>query len=102
MSRVCLSGTYADFPAKIIIDATKPQTILSTQFSCAHNVPCDVSTIRSVAHVSSLGPIVVPTDGGWFHSRLPFQIMYSSQADVFLGADWFAASQPQFIHGGIC
>jgi hypothetical protein len=102
MSHVYLSGTYADFSAKIIIDPTKPQSILSTQFSCAHNVPRDVSTIRGVAHVSSLGPIVVPNDRGWFHSRLPFQIMYSSQADVFLRANWFVACQPQFIHGGIC
>jgi hypothetical protein len=102
MSRVYLLGTYADFPAKIIIDPTKPQSILSTQFSCAHNVPHNVSTIRSITHVSSSGHVVVPNDGGWFHSQLPFQIMYSSQADVFLGANWFTACQLQFIHGGIC
>ncbi|KIM73505.1 hypothetical protein PILCRDRAFT_829092 [Piloderma croceum F 1598] len=101
MPRICLSGTYADFPAKIFVDSTKPQSTLSTQFSCAHNVPRDVTSIRGVAHVSCSGPVVVPTEGGWFHSRLPFQIVYSSQADVLLGADWIAACQPDFVYGGI-
>jgi hypothetical protein len=94
MSPICFLGTYADFPTEIVIDPTKPHSTVSTQFSCAHNVPRDVSTIHGIAHVSSSGPIVVPTDGGWFCSRLPFKIMYSSQADVLLGADWFTACQP--------
>ncbi|KIM79797.1 hypothetical protein PILCRDRAFT_822972, partial [Piloderma croceum F 1598] len=101
MSCICLSGTYADFPAKIFIYSTKPNSMLSTQFSCAHNVPRDVTSIRGVAHVTCSGPVIVPTEGGWFHSCLPFQIVYSSQADVLLGADWIAACQPDFVHGGI-
>jgi len=54
VSPVCLWETYADFPAKIFIDPTK-QSILSTQFSCSHNIACS-------------GPSVVPTVGGWFYS----------------------------------
>jgi hypothetical protein len=98
---VCLSGAYAGFPAKILIDPTKPQSILSTQFSCTHNVPRDVTTIRGVAHVTCSGPVVVPTEDGWFCSQLPFQIMYSSQMDMFLGPDWIEACWPQFLYGGI-
>lgn len=101
MSRVCLSGTYADFPAEIFIDPNKTESILSTQFSCYHNVPRNVTSIRGVAHVACSGPVVVPTDGGWFRSRLPFQVKYSPQADVILGADWIAACQPEFVDGGI-
>jgi hypothetical protein len=78
MSHICLSGTYADIPTKMFIDPTKPQSILSTQFSCAYNVPHHASTIHGIVHVSSLGPIVVLTDGGWFHSPLNFKIMYLS------------------------
>ena len=94
MSRICLPGTYADFPAKIFIDSTKPNSTLSTQFSCAHNinVPHDVTSIRGVAHVTCSGPVVVPTEGRWFHSQLSFQIVYSSQADMPL---WSSRSKTQ-------
>jgi hypothetical protein len=88
MSCVSLSGTYADFPAKIFIDPSKLESVLSTQFSCYHNVPRNVTSIRGVAHVACLGLVIVPTDGGWFCSRLPFQVKYSPQADMLLGADW--------------
>src|ERR1700676_4751232 len=84
MSRISLSGTYADFPAKIFIDPSKPESVLSTQFSCYHNVPHNVTSIRGVAHVACSGLVVVPTDGGWFCSQLPFQVKYSPQADMLL------------------
>src|SRR5258705_12404119 len=65
-------------------------------------MPCNVTSICGIAHVSCSGSIIVPTEGRWFHSQLPFQIMYSSQVDVPLGADWIVACQPDFVHGGIC
>jgi hypothetical protein len=37
MSRVSLSGIYVNFPAKIFINPSKPESVLSTQFSCYHN-----------------------------------------------------------------
>jgi hypothetical protein len=101
MSRVCLSGTYADVPAQIIIDSSYLQSTLSTQFSCTHHVPRDVTTVRGVAHITCSGPVVVPTADGWFHSRLPFKISYLPRGDVVLGADWIAVCQPQLCHGGI-
>src|ERR1700683_5513781 len=96
MSRVSLSGTYANFPAKIFIDPSKPESVLSTQFSCYHNVPRNVTSICGVAHVACSALVIVPTDG-----RLPFQVKYSPQADVLLGADWIVACQPKFVDGGI-
>jgi hypothetical protein len=101
MSTVCLTGTYVEFPAQIIIDPTVQESVLSTQFACNHNVPRTVLTVRGVAHVSASGPVVVPTGGGWFHSSLPFKISYLTRCDVVLGTDWLAACQPQFLHGGI-
>src|ERR1700683_1075658 len=101
MSTICLMGTYIEFPVKIIIDLTVQESILSTQFACSHNVPCTVVTVRGVAHVSTSGPIVLLTAGGWFHSCLPFKITYLTQCDVLWGTDWSAACQPQFLHGGI-
>jgi hypothetical protein len=68
MSRVSLSGTYADFPAKILIDPSKLESVLSTQFSCYHNMPRNVTSIRGIAYVACSGPVVIPTDGGWFRS----------------------------------
>ena len=71
-------GTYVEFPAQIIVDPTAQESVLSTQFACSHNVPRNVLTVRGVAHVSASGPVVVPTADGWFHSSLPFKIMYST------------------------
>jgi hypothetical protein len=101
MSTVRLTGTYVEFPAQIIVDPTVQESVLSTQFACSHNVPRNVLTVRGVAHVSASGPVVVPTADGWFHSSLPFKIIYSTRCDVLLGADWLAACQPRFLHGGI-
>jgi hypothetical protein len=99
MSCICLSGTYADFPAEMLTDPTKFHLTLSTQFSCTHNVPCSITSIYRIAQVACSSPIIVPTEGGWFHSQLPFKIVYSSQANMHLGVDWIKICQPEFVHG---
>ena len=102
MSCASLSGTYADFPAKIFIDLSKSCSVLSTQFSCYHNILCNVTSVSGIAHVACLGPVVVPIDGGWFHSQLPFQIKYSSQTDMLLGTDWIVVCHLEVLNGSIC
>ena len=101
MSSIALTGTYIDVPAHIIIDTNASRSIVSTLFSSAHNIPQDVISVRGVAHVSCSGPVLIPTNDGWFRSRMPFTIKYLMRGDVLLGADWFAACQPLFLHGGI-
>src|ERR1700683_5328129 len=86
------------FPAEMLTDPTKCHFTLSTQFSCTHNVPCSITSIYGIAQVTCASPIIVPTDGGWFHSQLPFKIMYSSQADMHLGANQIEACQPESVH----
>jgi hypothetical protein len=41
------------------------------------------------------------SDCRWMVSFKFAKIMYSTQCDVLLGANWLAACQPQFLHGGI-
>src|ERR1700691_5075452 len=91
MSTICLTGTYIEFPAQIIIDPTVQESVLSTQFACSHNVPRTVVTVQGVAHVSASGPVVVPTGGGWFYSHLPFKILDLTRCDVVLGTNLLAA-----------
>ena len=101
MSSIALTGTYADVPTNIIIDCSVPNSILSTLFSCIHNVPQDIKSERGVAYVSSSGPVLVPTSDGWFRSRMPFVVTHLTRGDVLLGANWLAACQPQCLHRGI-
>ena len=86
------------FPAEMLTDPTKFHSTLSTQFSCTHNVPCSITSIYGIAQMTCSSFIIVPTDGGWFHSQLLFKIMYSSQADMYLEANWIEACQPEFVH----
>ena len=102
MSCASLSGTYADLPAKIFIDLSKSCSVLSTQLSCYHNILCNVTSVSGIAHVACLGPVIVPIDGGWFHSQLPFQIKYSSQTDMLLGTDWIVVCHLEVLNGSIC
>lgn len=102
MSRVVLSGTYSDYPAKIVIDPNKTKSVLSTDFSCYHNVARNVTSVSGIAHVTCSGPVIIPTDGGWFRSQFPFEIEHLPHADVILGADWIAVSQVQVVDGVIC
>ena len=81
----------------LLTDPTKFHLTFSTQFSYIHNVPSSITFIYGIAQVTCSSPIIVPTGG--FHSQLPFKIMYSSQADMHLGADWIKACQPEFVHG---
>src|ERR1700691_4498675 len=86
------------FTAEMLTDPTKFHLTLSTQFSCPHNVPCSITSIYGIAQVTCSSSIIVPTDDGWFHSQLPFKIMYSSQADMHLGANQIEACQPESVH----
>ena len=101
MSCIVLSGTYSDYPAKIIINPNKTKSVLSTDFSCYHNVPCDVTSVSGIAHITCSGPVIIPTDGGWFQSQFPFEIEHLPHADVLLGVDWIVVSQVQVVDGVI-
>jgi hypothetical protein len=102
MFYICLSGTYADFPAEILTDPTKFNLTLSTQFSCTHNVPCSIRSIYEISQVTCSSPIIVPTDGGWFHSQLLFKIMYLFQVDMHLGMIGSRHVSLILCMGGIC
>ena len=87
MSCIVLSGTYSDYPAKNIIDPNKTKSVLSTDFSCYHNVLCNVTSVSGIAHITCSGPVIIPTNGRWFQSQFPFEIKHLPHADVLLGAD---------------
>ena len=94
-------GTYVEFPAQIIVDPTAQESVLSTQFACSHNVPCHVLTARSRPRFR-LRPCSCSNCRWMVSFKSAFQDnMYSTRCDVLLGADWLAACQPRFLHGGI-
>ena len=82
MSRTHLSGTFADFPATILVDSRTPESTVSTTFINNNNVPRSITSVRSVAHMSCSGPVVVPTTQGWYQSRMPFKMAFHVDADV--------------------
>jgi hypothetical protein len=77
-------------PASILTPTSAP-VLTPIQINFIHSVllclQCALQCLNYTwcCPYSSSSPVVVPTDRGWCCSQLPFQIMYLSQADVFLG-----------------
>ena len=101
MSHVQLSGTYTNFPAVIVIDASTSSSFVLLKFAREkNNVPRNVGSVLGIVSFTSSGPMV-PTACRWFHSSLPFCVQMLSSSNVELNADSVSACQPVFNNGGL-
>ena len=90
--RHCCVGSCEGVPASIVIDFTRPSSMIAWGFVLVHNVPRAVRTDRNGVAVSYVhGELAVPIVSGAYRSRFRLDVNAVRPYDIVLGADWMAA-----------
>ncbi|KAH9855239.1 hypothetical protein C2E23DRAFT_612036 [Lenzites betulinus] len=92
---LALHGRCGGIPASIALDGSAARSCVSTSFALAHNLPRNVKQVGDDVEITTQGPIVLPTPGGWYTTTMPIRIGYARVYDVVLGLDWQRVVQPR-------
>lgn len=93
------TGSYIGTSASITIDDKYPCSLLSSHFAHNENIARTVSVHEGKVREHTSGPLMIPSDGGWYHSLMSFDIEFRLQHDVVLGMDWIKECRPFMSDG---
>jgi hypothetical protein len=103
MPRRKMVGFYDCRCAMICIDSDASRSRLSDHFVKEHKIGITVQNVSGVAYITCSAPVCILTIEGFFVSRfrIPVGSVKYDAHDVLLGADWIAASRPNFTKQGM-